>query len=143
MIRVVVDELLLLLLLLFPVPQGRARLALGLESDAALARLVVVSFAAELLRVTSIAGLADHRLGHGHGPRPAVRGEGRVGKTWEKVFKKSRTPNDPPHGLKNDAISWSSETGNVISFPPSNSVGQHLFLLSSLRGRGSLMHGLA
>lgn len=77
MIRVVVDELvLLLLLLLLPVPQGRTRLALGLESDASLARLVVVSLAAELLRVTSIAGLADHRLGHGHGPRPAgSRGE--------------------------------------------------------------------
>lgn len=70
MVGVVVDEL-LLLLLLFSVPQGRTRLALGLESDAALARLVVVSLAAELLRVTSIAGLADHRLGHGHGPRRA------------------------------------------------------------------------
>lgn len=51
--------LLLLLLLLLFVSERGARLALGLESYAALARLFSRTLAAQLLRVTSIAGLSD------------------------------------------------------------------------------------
>jgi hypothetical protein len=56
--------LLLLLLLILPISQRRTRLALRLESHATLARLVIVSFAAEFLSVTAIASFPNHRLGH-------------------------------------------------------------------------------
>lgn len=49
------------------IPQRRAILALGLEPDAALARLVTDASAAELLSVTAIAGFPNHVIGHGHG----------------------------------------------------------------------------
>lgn len=74
--------LLKLILVLLLVSEGRARLAFRLESNASLARLVVGSLAAELLRVTAIAGLANHILGHGHGHR---FGESRGGEDMEKV----------------------------------------------------------
>lgn len=72
-------ELKLLLLL---VSKRRARFAFGLETDAALARLVVDAFAAELLRVTTIAGLANYILGHGHDQQ---LGDEQGGEDMEKV----------------------------------------------------------
>jgi hypothetical protein len=75
---VVIHELLLTLyqlLLVLPIPQRRTRLALRLESHAALARLVVISFAAEFLRVTAIAGLSNHRLRHSFSPSEKNNGQ--------------------------------------------------------------------
>lgn len=62
--------------LLLLIPQRRAVLALGFESDAALASLVTDTSTAELLSVTAIARLPDHIVGHSHGHRV---GDGRRG----------------------------------------------------------------
>lgn len=85
----ILDKLLLELCL--SIPQRRTRLALCLESDAALARLVVVSLAAEFLGVTSVAGLADDGLGHGFNSEAGGPGKSvSVGKPLGRGFKKER-----------------------------------------------------
>lgn len=59
--------LMLMLLLLLLIPQRRTRLALGVQSDTALAGLVADTLAAQLLGVTAIAGFPNDIIGHGHG----------------------------------------------------------------------------